>query len=44
VHREIVLAAVAAGKHVMCEKPLALNAAQAREMLEAAPARWACVT
>jgi predicted dehydrogenase len=36
VHRQIVLAAVAAGKHVMCEKPIALNALEAREMLEAA--------
>jgi predicted dehydrogenase len=31
-----VLAAVAAGKNVLCEKPVALESAQAREMLDAA--------
>jgi predicted dehydrogenase len=36
LHREIAVAAFAAGKHVLCEKPLALNAAEAAEMLEAA--------
>lgn len=35
-HREISLAALAAGIHVMCEKPLAMNAHDAGEMLEAA--------
>src|SRR4051794_28286093 len=30
------LAAVAAGKHVLCEKPFTSNAAQAREVAEAA--------
>lgn len=34
-HHEMVLAASAAGLHVMCEKPLAENAQQAREMREA---------
>ena len=35
-HREMVLAALAAGKHVICEKPFALNASEAAEMAEAA--------
>ena len=35
-HKDIVMEALAAGKHVFCEKPLALNLADAREMLEAA--------
>jgi predicted dehydrogenase len=39
LHREIVLAALAAGKHVLCEKPTAMNAAEAQDMLEAARAR-----
>lgn len=42
LHYEIAMAAVAAGKHVYCEKPLALTAAQAKEM--AAAARAAGVT
>ena len=37
-HPPIVLIAVAAGKHVLCEKPLALGAADARAMLDAAEA------
>jgi len=34
-HYEIALAAAAAGKIVLCEKPLAMNGNQAREMTEA---------
>lgn len=36
VHKEIALVAAANGKHIFSEKPLALNLADAREMLEAA--------
>jgi predicted dehydrogenase len=35
-HRNIAVAAAKAGKHVMCEKPLGLNAAEVREMYTAA--------
>jgi predicted dehydrogenase len=35
-HREIVVAAARAGKHIMCEKPLGLNAGEVREMYHAA--------
>ena len=38
LHREMALAAIAAGKHVHCEKPLAPLAAHALEMAEAAEA------
>ena len=36
LHAPIALEAVAGGKHVLCEKPLALTAAEARAMAEAA--------
>ena len=34
-HHEIALAAAAAGKHIYCEKPLAMNAAEAADMADA---------
>ncbi len=37
-HHELVLATANAGKNVLCEKPLAMNPAQADEMLAAAAA------
>ena len=37
-HSQIVREAFEAGKHVLCEKPLALNAAEAQTMLDAATA------
>jgi predicted dehydrogenase len=36
LHRQMALEALEAGKHVLCEKPLALDAGQAQEMLEGA--------
>lgn len=38
LHHEMALAAIAAGKHVHCEKPLAETEAKARELVEAAEA------
>ncbi|MCK5734195.1 MAG: Gfo/Idh/MocA family oxidoreductase, partial [Candidatus Latescibacteria bacterium] len=36
LHKDIVIHALAHGKHVYCEKPLALNLTEARQILEAA--------
>lgn len=36
LHHEVVMAAIANGKHVICEKPLALSGTHAREMADAA--------
>lgn len=36
MHAEIVEAAAAAGKHIYCEKPLAMNVAEAQRMVDAA--------
>lgn len=36
LHKEMVLAAVQAGKHVVCEKPCALTSKEAQEMADAA--------
>ena len=38
VHKEIAVAAAKAGKHILCEKPLAMNAAEGEVMVEAASA------
>ena len=36
LHREVTVAALKAGLHVLCEKPMAINAQQAETMLQAA--------
>jgi predicted dehydrogenase len=38
VHREMALAAIAAGKHVHCEKPITPNADAAKDMMDATEA------
>jgi len=42
LHREMALAAIAAGKHVHCEKPLAQTEPEAREMVHAAETSGVC--
>lgn len=42
LHKDIALAALAAGKHVYCEKPLATTAADAAGMAQAAQAAGVC--
>lgn len=39
LHHPMTMAALDAGLHVLCEKPIALNSAQAREMVERAQQR-----
>lgn len=39
LHCENALAAIAAGKHVLCEKPMAVNAKDAKKMVSAARAK-----
>ncbi|AFR27028.1 putative oxidoreductase [Arthrobacter sp. Rue61a] len=38
-HHEVALAALRAGKHVLCEKPIAMDAVQARELVDLARER-----
>ena len=42
VHKDMAERAIEHGKHVYCEKPLAMNAAQAKSMVEAAERAGVC--
>jgi hypothetical protein len=44
MHCEWAIRCMEAGKHVLCEKPLAMNAAEARRMYDAARKRCACAS
>ena len=44
LHRDMTVAALDAGAHVLCEKPLAMNALEGREMLDAATAAGRLLT
>ncbi|CAN5803443.1 Gfo/Idh/MocA family oxidoreductase [soil metagenome] len=44
LHRQVTVDALDAGAHVLCEKPLAMNAAEGREMLDAAQAAGRLLT
>lgn len=44
MHKEMAMAAISAGKHVWCEKPMALTLEDAQEMAEAATARGVITT
>ncbi|MCF7929306.1 MAG: Gfo/Idh/MocA family oxidoreductase [Spirochaetales bacterium] len=37
-HRDVVLSAAAEGKHVLCEKPMAMNVKESKEMIDACDA------
>lgn len=43
LHKEHVVAALEAGCHVLCEKPMAMNSKEAREMIETAQRRKKCL-
>ena len=43
LHRDVTVAALEAGKHVLCEARMAMNAAEAREMLAASLAHPRCI-
>ena len=44
MHKEMVIAAAKAGKHVVCEKPFTMSYGDAQEMLQAARSRVFCIT